>query len=109
MFGASGVLHLVRPELFLPLIPRGLPAPDMIVAVSGIAELACAAGLATRQSWAGPASAALLVAIFPGNVQFALDQAGDPAAGTLGVALAWLRLPLQVPMIWAALQARRRD
>lgn len=79
------------------------------MAVSGVAELACAAGLATRHPWAGPASAALLVAIFPGNVQFALDQVADPAAGTLGVALAWLRLPLQLPMIWVALQARRRD
>lgn len=107
LFSASGILHLVRPDVFLPLIPRGLPAPDVIVVVSGIAELACAAGLLTRQPWAGPASAALLVAIFPGNMQYALDQAADPDAGALGVALAWLRLPLQVPMIWAALQARR--
>lgn len=95
--------------MFLPLIPRVLPAPEVLVAVSGVAELLCAAGLATRQPWAGPASAALLVAIFPGNVQFALDQAADPAGGTLGIALAWLRLPLQLPLIWAALQARRRD
>ncbi|MEX1172856.1 MAG: DoxX family protein [Chloroflexota bacterium] len=108
LFGASGLLHLVRPDVFLPLIPRGLPAPEVLVAVSGIAELACAAGLVTRQPWAGPASAVLLIAIFPGNVQFALDQAADPDAGALGVALAWLRLPLQVPMIWAALQSRRR-
>jgi uncharacterized membrane protein len=109
LFGGSGILHLVRPDVFLPLIPRGLPDPDMLVAVSGIAELACAAGLVTRQPWAGPASAALLVAIFPGNVQYALDLAADPDAKTLGVALAWLRLPLQVPLIWAALQASRRD
>lgn len=109
LFSASGVLHLIRPDLFLPLIPRGLPGPDALVAVSGIVELACATGLVTRQPWAGPASAALLVAIFPGNVQFALDQSADPSAGTLTVALAWLRLPLQAPMIWAALQARRRD
>ena len=107
-FGASGILHLVRPDVFLPLIPRVLPSPDLIVTVSGLAELACAAGLVTRQPWAGPASAALLVAVFPGNVQFALDRAADPGAGGFGVALAWLRLPLQVPMIWAALQARRR-
>lgn len=105
----SGVLHLVRPEIFLPLVPRGLPAPDAIVAISGVAELVCAAGLVTRQPWAAPASAALLVAVFPGNVQFALDRASDPAARPEVVALAWLRLPLQIPMIWAALQARRRD
>ena len=65
IFTGSGILHLLRPDLFLPLIPRGLPAPALAVAVSGIAELACAAGLVTRRSWAGPASAALLVASFP--------------------------------------------
>ena len=107
LFAGSGVLHLIRPDIFLPLVPRGLPAPDAIVAVSGLAELACAAGLATRQPWAGPASVALLIAVFPGNVQFALDQGADPSADPRVVAGAWLRLPLQVPLIWAVLQGRR--
>lgn len=109
IFTGSGILHLLRPDLFLPLIPRGLPAPALAVAVSGIAELACAAGLVTRRSWAGPASAALLVAVFPGNIQFALDQTTTPAADPRLVAVAWLRLPLQLPLIWAALQGRRVD
>lgn len=107
IFAGSGVLHLIRPELFLPLIPRGLPTPATIVTVSGVAELVCAVGLLSGRSWAGPASAALLVAVFPGNIQFALDQAADPAADARLVAGAWLRLPLQVPLIWAAFQGRR--
>lgn len=104
---ASGVAHFVRPEAFLPLVPRGLPAPGAIVAISGLLELMCAAGLVTRRSWAGPASAALLIAIFPGNIQFALDRAADSAADPLLVVGAWLRLPLQLPLIWAAFQGRR--
>lgn len=107
LFTGSGVLHLIRPDVFLPLIPRALPAPEIIVTVSGLAELACAAGLVTRQPWAGPVSAALLLAIFPGNVQFAIDQAALPAADPRVVAIAWLRLPLQVPLVWAALQAHQ--
>jgi uncharacterized membrane protein len=107
LFAASGVLHLIRPDLFRPLLPRALPAPDAIVAISGLAELACAAGLVTRRSWAGLSSAALLVAVFPGNVQFALDQTAVPGIDARVVAAAWLRLPLQLPLIWAALQARR--
>lgn len=107
LFTGSGVLHFVRPDVFLPLIPRVLPAPDLIVAVSGLAELACAAGLVTRQPWAGPVSATLLLAIFPGNLQFAIDQTSLPAADPRVVAAAWLRLPLQVPLVWAALQARQ--
>ncbi len=107
LFAGSGVLHLIRPEVYLPLVPRGLPDPGLLVAVSGLAEIGCAGALVTRQPWAGPASAALLIAILPGNIQFAIDQAADPAADSRLVLAAWLRLPLQLPMIWAALQARR--
>ncbi len=107
LFAGSGVLHLVRPEAYLALVPRGLPDPGLLVTVSGLAELVCAGALVTRQPWAGPASAALLVAILPGNLQFAIDHAADPAADPRVVMAAWLRLPLQLPMIWAALQARR--
>jgi uncharacterized membrane protein len=84
-----------------------MPARDAIVLISAIAELACAAGLVTRASWAGPASALLLCAVFPGNVLFAIDTARDPESSSAVVAAAWLRLPLQLPLIWAALQADR--
>jgi uncharacterized membrane protein len=48
------------------------------------------------------------VAVFPANVQMALDGglagAGSPANSA---ALAWLRLPLQIPLIlWAISVAR---
>ncbi len=109
IFAVGGALHLVRPDLYLPLIPRALPAPAAIVAVSGFAELVCAAGLVMRWSWAGPASAVLLIVVLPGNVQFALDRAADPAADPRLVVGAWLRLPLQIPLIWAALEGRRTE
>jgi len=89
------------------MMPPVLPAPGALVVLSGLAELACAAGLVGGTRWAGPASAALLLAIFPGNIQMALDAAGDPAAEPLWVAAVWLRLPLQVPLIWVALRERR--
>ncbi len=106
LFAGSGVLHLVRPDLYVALIPRPLPAPDTIILASGVAELLCAAGLVTGRRWAGWASALLLVVILPGNITFAIDVARDPASAPRLVALAWLRLPLQGPLIWAALQAR---
>ena len=107
LFLGSGTLHLVRPETFLPLVPSGMPARDAVILVSGVAELICGAGLLARAGWAGPASALLLVAIFPGNLAFALDAAADGTAQPLLVVAAWARLPLQVPLIWAALQSRR--
>ena len=107
LFVGSGTLHLVRPESFIPLVPSGMPARDAVILVSGVAELICAAGLLARVGWAGPASALLLVAIFPGNLAFALDAAADPTASPLLVVAAWARLPVQVPLIWATRQARR--
>ena len=108
LFAVSGLLHLVRPSSFDGLIPPFLPAPGAIIAISGVAELACAIGLARRAPWAGPASAALLIAVFPGNVWFALATSAEPASAGWLVAGAWLRLPLQVPLVWAALQSGRR-
>jgi len=108
VFALSGVLHLVRPSGYDALIPPFLPAPGAIIAVSGAAELMCAFGLLRRERWAGPASAGLLVAVFPGNLWFAIATTADPSAASWLVAASWLRLPLQAPMIWAALQSRAR-
>ena len=108
LFLVSGTLHLVRPSLFEPLVPGGLPSREVIIMASGIAELVCAGGLLTRAGWAGTASAVLLVVVFPGNVAYAVATSADPAASPLLVIAAWVRLPLQVPLVWAALQARRR-
>jgi len=88
----------------MPLVPRSLPGPQEIVYLTGLAELICAAGLVRGSRWAGPASAALLVAILPGNVQAAIDIDADPGSPSWLVAGAWLRIPLQIPLIWAALQ-----
>ena len=112
LFVASGTLHLVRPELFEPIMPRRLPAHRALVHASGVAEIACAAGLLhpRTRSLAGWASAALLVAVFPANVQMALD-AGRRArrTGRRGVQVATVaRLPLQVPLVRIALRAAFR-
>jgi uncharacterized membrane protein len=107
IFAGSGATHLLRPSVFDPLVPSWLPAHRELIVVSGAAELLCAAGLAlprTRRT-AGLLSAALLVAVWPGNVQMALDAARKkrrPAYRLLTLA----RLPLQLPMIRTALRAR---
>nr|WP_232425082.1 DoxX family protein [Pseudofrankia inefficax] len=108
-FLVSGVTHLVRPSVFTSAIPPALPRPRDIVYLSGAAELVCAVGLLTKARWAGPASAALLVGVWPGNLQMALDatsrvrQRGAQPLDLALAALAWARMPLQVPMIRAVL------
>jgi uncharacterized membrane protein len=109
-FAVSGVVHLVRPQVFEPIVPRVLPRRRDLVLASGVAELLCAAGLVvprTRRA-AGAASAALLVAVFPANVQMAADAvrgARRDRARTTRAAATLARLPLQWPLIrwaWAA-------
>ncbi|MEO8437167.1 MAG: DoxX family protein [Chloroflexota bacterium] len=106
LFAVSGAVHLVRPGAYEALIPPFLPAPGAIIAISGVAELICAVGLLRRDWWAGPTSAALLVAVFPGNVWFALAATSAGASASPLVVGSWLRLPLQLPLIWAALQSK---
>jgi len=107
LFGVLGTLHFVKPEPFEGMVPRALPRKKELVYASGAAELACAAGLLhprTRRV-AGLVSAGLLVAVFPANVQMAADlqrKGSRPAQ-----AIAWARLPLQLPLIRWALKAAR--
>jgi uncharacterized membrane protein len=90
-------------------MPRLIPDQGhrALIYLSGVAELACAVGLVWRTRWASAASTALLVAVFPANVQMALDAGSGRHQGPMDKpALAWGRLPLQLPMLWAARQAR---
>ncbi len=107
-FAVSGTVHLVKPEVFEPLMPVWVPAHREVILASGVAELLCAAGLvvpATRRI-AGYASAALLVGVFPGNVKMAQDALRRGNAPMKAAAFA--RLPLQAPLIKGAFDATRR-
>jgi len=108
IFAVAGLLHFLRPSSFDTLMPRVLPARlhRPLVYGSGVAELACAYGLARRTRWASAASTALLLAVWPANLQMALDAgSGRNADGMDSPVVAWGRMPLQLPMLWAARQA----
>lgn len=112
LFLGSGTLHLVRPQVFEPIVPSALPDARKVVEVSGVAEIVCGLGLLhpkTRRI-AGLASAALLVGVFPANVQMSVDagrranrKRTPKSAGFFAGTVA--RLPLQWPMIKVALRA----
>lgn len=101
LFCVSGTLHLLRPRLFERLVPTWLPARRAVVYVSGTAELAVAAGLATRRRWAPNAATALLLVIWPGNWKMAIDLQRSRRVHPWAKVAAWLRVPLQVAMIAA--------
>ncbi|RII20765.1 hypothetical protein DSC45_02875 [Streptomyces sp. YIM 130001] len=74
MFVLTGVAHFVgmREEL-VAMVPSVLPAPGLLVTLSGIAELLGAAGLLWSPSarLAAGGLSLLLLAVFPANVHLA--------------------------------------
>jgi uncharacterized membrane protein len=109
LLATAGATHLTVPRLYDPLIPTRLGPPRPWVVGSGVAELACALAVAVpRTRRAGAlATAGLFVAVFPGNVQMALDSHAGARSWTRRPAVAWGRLPLQVPLVlWARAVAR---
>jgi uncharacterized membrane protein len=106
----AGLTHFVVPRSYARIVPRLLTDPAFWVRWSGVAEIGCAVLVAlprTRRlgAWA---AVGVFAAVFPANVRMALDGGIPGAAFPLGsAAVAWARLPLQVPLVlWAFRVAR---
>ncbi|MEV4343373.1 hypothetical protein AB0J83_02675 [Actinoplanes sp. NPDC049596] len=102
LLATTGALHFLAPKPFDSIVPRSLPgSPRAWTYLSGAAELAVAAAIAhprTRRVGA-LAAAGLFAAVFPANVKMAVDWRHAPPARK---AIAYGRLPLQVPLVlWA--------
>lgn len=101
----TGTLHFAAPSGFESIVPGFLGSPAFWVYASGVAELVCAAGLVLprTQRLTGWACVVLFVVVFPANVTMAVQS----LHGQGSVLIAWLRLPLQVPLVlWALYVAR---
>ena len=102
LLAVTGTSHFVAPRPYVRIVPRGIGSRHGWVYASGVAELACSAGLALPRTRRGAAraTAALFVVVFAANVQMALDSRRVPSSAyRLG---SWLRLPVQVPLLlWA--------
>jgi uncharacterized membrane protein len=102
-FTVSGAIHLADPSAFTSIVPHFLPFRTGLVYVSGVAEFVCAVGLWRRDRWAGVAAALLLLLIWPANLQDAITAQHGHVMTTK--VLLWIRFPVQIPLIWFALQA----
>ncbi|OHC99152.1 MAG: hypothetical protein A2885_17430 [Sphingopyxis sp. RIFCSPHIGHO2_01_FULL_65_24] len=105
-YGYAGYLHLATPAPFLAITPSWVPFPADVVAATGVAELAGAAGLMIPQmrKAAGWGLALYALCVWPANFHHALAHV---AIG--GETLSWWyhgpRLALQPVIIWWALWA----
>ena len=79
-YAAAGAIHLSSPRAFLPIVPNWVPAPLAVVIVTGVCELAGAAGLITRRWrwWAGVMLALYAICVFPANIKHAFEGIDVP-------------------------------
>jgi uncharacterized membrane protein len=95
------------------MVPPFLPAPELLVTVTGVLELGGAAGLLWSRTapWAAGGLSALLVAMFPANVHKALADPTIAFDDQLGprTALQVIFLASTLAVIGHHLHERRRD
>jgi uncharacterized membrane protein len=105
---AIGILHFARPAPFVAIVPPYLPAPLLLVWVSGFFEIAGGVGLlvARVHRLAAWGLVALYVAVFPANVHMAVHEV-RPEGMEVSTSLLWLRLPLQIVPIALAVWLSR--
>lgn len=109
-FVGAGLMHFVKPDLYQAIVPPWLPDAPLLVVASGICEMLGGVGVlhpVTRRA-AGWGLIALLVAVFPANVNMLRLAYANHALSLAETAL-WLRLPLQVPLIWWTWRAAARS
>lgn len=106
LLATAGTLHFVKPEFFDPIVPDWMPGEKRTTTlVSGAVEI----GVAVLIAWprtrhlGGQLAALTFAAVFPANIQAALDGGMTQVKPPFNsAAAAWARLPLQVPLIaWA--------
>lgn len=99
--GFAGVSHFTNPDEFLAQVPPYLPAPELLVAVSGVVEIALAIVLVAFPRWrraTGFATLLFFLAVLPGNI--AQYTEGRDAFGLNSDEARLVRVLLS-PLLWA--------
>lgn len=102
-FAGTGVLHFVDPDPFVAIMPGYLPLHLELVYLSGVFEivLGIAVLVPKLRRWAGYGLVALLIAVYPANVNMALNPEPFVADG-VSLGAIYARLPFQfLFMYWA--------
>lgn len=101
LFVLAGLNHFLSTDFYLRMMPPYLPWHETLVYISGLAEMFLGVLLLIPQTSAIAAWGliALLIAVFPANLQMALNPSTFPEFSEIAL---WGRLPLQAILIaWA--------
>lgn len=110
-YAAAGYLHLAQPAPFLSITPGWVPESATVVALTGVAELAGAAGL-IQPFWprlrcaAGWGLAVYALCVWPANFNHMAIDLARPDGG-LGLGYHVPRLLAQPLLIWLAVWVSR--
>lgn len=101
LFIFGGINHFLKPEFYLPMMPDYIPYHQLMVDLSGVLELILGVALLipATSHLAAWGLIALLLAVFPANLNMALHAEQFPDVPTIGL---WIRLPVQGLFIWWA-------
>jgi uncharacterized membrane protein len=100
---AAGINHFLNPSMYLTIMPPWLPAQPFFVLFSGLAELVLGLLLLVPKTrrLAAWGVILLLIAVFPANIQMALNYRREDAPQLW---MAVFRLPVQLLLIWWSYQ-----
>jgi uncharacterized membrane protein len=103
-----GALHFLADDLFAQIVPPALPAPYVLVWLSGLIEMLLGIGIlfVRTRRLAGFGLVLLYLAVFPANIYMAVanvQMRGLPSwLSQPSPAALWMRLPFQLAFIgWA--------
>jgi uncharacterized membrane protein len=105
LFMAAGTLHFLIAKTYVAIVPPYLPAHLALVYISGFFEILGGIGLLAPANFHGlPARGiaawglvALLLAVMLANIYMVTDH---EKFASIPLWALWLRLPLQLPLMW---------
>ncbi len=100
----GGFNHLMNPEFYVAIMPPGLPNPEWLNVLAGLAEIVLGVYVLEPRArvFAAWGIIALLVAVFPANVYVAVENLGTGGPGTGNAVFNYVRLPFQALFaVWA--------
>ena len=107
----GGFNHLLNPSFYVAIMPPGLPNPEWLNLLAGLAEIVLGVFVLEPRVrvFAAWGIIALLIAIFPANVYVAQVNLGPEGPGSGGGLGNWVRLPFQALLVLWAYWYTRRD
>ena len=109
-FTSAGAAHFAKPDFFEAIVPDWFPDATLANYVSGAAELLGGLGMLNERTRKISALGlfALTIIVFPANIDAALNKVEPKmvdgrftrSVGTATGPANWIRLPLQLPLLW---------